>query len=108
MTKISWTGLLAGVALLAASGARAHGGQEHLLGTVVSVDASTIVVKTTKGAETTVTLDAQTKVERAGAKASAADLAPGEKVVVHAHKGDSGLTATLIKAGAAKHHHHAH
>ena len=82
------------------------------MGTVVSADNSTIVVKTSKGAakgaETTVKLDAKTKVERAGAEAKVADLVVGEKVVVHAHKGDDGLTATLIKAGESKHHDHAH
>lgn len=104
MTK-TLRGLLAGVALFA-TGALAHGGEEHIMGAVVSADAKSIVVKTTRGVETTVQIDEKTKVERSGAAAKPADLTAGEKVVVHAHKGEGGLTATLIKAGASKAHQH--
>lgn len=83
------------------------------MGTVVSADAKSIVVKTTKGADTTIQVDDKTKVERSGAEAKVTDLAAGERVVVHARKGESGLTATMIKAGASKAgapkpHDHAH
>ena len=101
-------GRIAGLALLTASSALAHGGQEHVMGTVVSADAKSIVVKTTKGAQTTIQLDDNTKVERDGKEAKVGDLGAGERVVVHAHKGEGGLTATVIKAGAAKAHEHAH
>lgn len=99
-------GRIAGLALLAASATLAHGGQEHVMGTVVSADAKSVVVKTAKGVQTTIQLDDKTKVERDGKEAKAGNLRAGERVVVHAHKGESGLTATVIKAGAAKAHAH--
>lgn len=116
-----WNGALLALSLAFAPLALAHGGEEHVMGTVISADAKSIVVKTTKGAETTVQVDEGTKVERSGAAAKVTDLAAGERVVVHTHKSESGLTATLIKTGAARsgaasaggaskakpHHHHA-
>lgn len=106
-------GLLLTLGLAFAPIALAHGGAEHVMGTVVSADAKSIVVKTTKGTDTTIQIDEKTKVEKSGAQAKVADLAAGERVVVHAHKGDGGLTATLIKAGnpkpgAPRSHPHSH
>ena len=99
-------GWIAALALLAASASLAHGGQEHVMGTVVSADATSIVVKTAKGAQTSIQLDDKTKVERGGKAAKTSDLTAGERVVVHTHKGEGGLTATVIKAGAMKAHAH--
>ena len=76
------------------------------MGTVVSADAKSIVVETAKGAQTTIQLDDKTKVERRGKAAKTGDLTAGERVVVHAHQGEGGLTATVIKAGAVKAHAH--
>lgn len=84
------------------------------MGTVVSADAKSIVVKTAKGEDTTIQIDEKTKVERGGAEAKPADLAKGERVVVNARKSEGGMIATTIKAGAAakadapKSHDHAH
>ncbi len=104
MTTRSWfrNGMLAAGVLAFAPLALAHGGMEHVMGTVVSADAKSIVVKTPKGVETTIQVDEKTKVERSGAEARVTDLAAGERVVVHAHKGEAGLTAMMIKAGATK------
>ena len=103
MTTRNWfrNGWLLAISFAFAPLVLAHGGEEHVMGTVVSADAKSIVVKTTKGAEATVQIDDKTKVERNGAEAKVTDLAAGARVVVHAHKGESGLTATMIKIGAA-------
>src|ERR1700682_5706659 len=85
------------LAMITAPVVFAHGGQEHVMGTVVSADAKSIVVKTTKGAETTIRVDDKTQVERSGKPAKLADISAGQRVVVHARKGQDGLTAVVIK-----------
>ena len=101
-------GRIAGLALLTTTAAFGHGGMEHVMGTVVSADAKSIVVKTPKGDQTTIQLDDKTKVERDGKEIKAVDLTAGERVVVHARKAGGGMTAAMIKAGAAKTHEHEH
>jgi hypothetical protein len=82
--------------LSASATAFAHGGMEHLMGTVKSVSASSITVAT-KDKDVEVLLDEATKYEGA---ASAADLKPGERVVVHAKKAGTGLHAEMVKSHA--------
>ena len=106
-------GLPLTLTLAVAQLAQAHGGEEHVMGTVVSADAKSIVVKSTKGEDTTIQVDGKTKVERSGTEAKVTELAAGERVVVHTRKGEGGLTATMIKAGTSKgsphkNHDHAH
>ena len=83
--------------LSASATAFAHGGMEHLMGTVKSVSASSITVAT-KEKDVEVQLDEATKYEGA---ASAAELKPGERVVVHAKKAGAGLHAEIVKSRAA-------
>jgi hypothetical protein len=84
--------------LSASATAFAHGGMEHLMGTVKSVSASSITVAT-KEKDVEVQLDEATKYE--GTASSAADLKPGERVVVHAKKAGAGLHAETVKTAAA-------
>lgn len=87
----------------------AHGGQEHIMGTVVTIDDKSITVTTKGDKEISVQLDPSTKFEKGGTAATAKDVAAGARVVVHAKKGDSGLTAVLVKVGSAgtpEHHRH--
>ena len=91
--------------------ARAHGGEEHVLGTVKAADAKSITVETKDKKEVVVQLDAATKFEKGGAAATARDLAPGQRVAVHAKRAGGSLTATIVKIGSAAggqpaHHHH--
>ena len=105
--------LLAGLVILTiASSARAHGGVEHVMGTVKAIDESSITVTTKKG-DQKISLDASTKFEKGTAAASAADVKPGARVVVHSKKSGEGLAAQVVKlggaapkkgAGAAPHH----
>ena len=88
------------------------------MGTVSSVSATQVVVKTTKGVERTVQLTADTKIEKDGEPSTTADLRPGQRVVVHTRKQGDALTAVLIKTGASAndkgkshkgaHHHGSH
>ena len=91
--------LIALFAVVAAPAVWAHGGQEHVMGTVSSASATELVVKTTTGAEKTIQLTADTKVEKDGELSTAADLQPGQRVVVHTRKQGDALTAVLIKTG---------
>jgi hypothetical protein len=87
--------LLASFALL-----YAHGGFEHVQGTVVSVDNDVLTVKTTK-ANATVKLNAKTEITRDGHRAQATDLKEGVRVVVDVAEGDKDRVAHSIKIGAA-------
>jgi hypothetical protein len=81
--------------------ALAHGGSEHLMGTVKAVDDQSLTVKT-KSKEVKVKLDLDTKFEKSGAAATAKDLSIGERGVVHTREAKDGQTAALVKFGATK------
>jgi hypothetical protein len=78
----------------------AHGGFEHVQGTVVKVENNVLTVKTTKGSET-VKLNAKTEITRSDKAAAIADLKAGTKVIVDIEEGDKTRTAHSIKVGAA-------
>ena len=86
-------------ALATASGAMAHGGQEHVMGTVKALDDKSIVLTTKGGKEVAIKLDAGTKYDNGTTAAKAADVKVGDRVVVHAKKALDVLTAVLIKVG---------
>jgi hypothetical protein len=80
--------------------ALAHGGFDHVQGTVVKVENSVLTVKTAKGNET-VKLDAKTEITRSSKAAAVTDLKVGTRVVVDIEEGDKTRTAHSIKLGAA-------
>lgn len=89
--------------------ASAHQGQQHIMGTVKAIDDKSITVLTKGDKEVSVQLSPSTKFEKGATATTAKDVAPGARVVVHAKKGDSGLTAVLVKVGPAttsEHHRH--
>ena len=89
--------------------ASAHKGQEHIMGTVKAIDDKSITVVTKGNKDVTVQLGPSTQFEKGATAATAKDVAPGARVVVHAKKGDSGLTAVLVRVGpatATEHHRH--
>ena len=97
--------------LLALSGAaRAHEGEQHILGKVTAVSAKSITVETAGKEPKTVTVPivAQTKFLKSCSEASWKDLKVGERVVIHAQEKDNKLEATLVSFGkpaqAEKHH----
>jgi hypothetical protein len=87
--------LLASFALLSA-----HGGFEHVTGTVTKLENNVLTVKTAKG-DVPVTLDAKTEITRADHPAQAADLKAGVRVVVDVPEGSKTNVAHSIKIGAA-------
>jgi len=78
----------------------AHGGFDHVTGTVQKLENSVLTVKTAKG-DVAVTLDAKTEITRDGHRAQAADLKEGVRVVVDVAEGDKDRVAHSIKIGAA-------
>jgi hypothetical protein len=78
----------------------AHGGREHILGTVVKITGHSLSVKTNDGSITTVDCDGQTQFVKGDAPATMKDIEVGSRVVIHAQKQDNALHATEVKIGA--------
>jgi hypothetical protein len=89
----------------------AHGGFDHVIGTVVKLENNVLTVKTAKG-DATVKLDAKTEITRNDHAAQTADLKPGVRVVVDIPEGSKTKIAHSIKLGtapaAAAHAHDTH
>jgi hypothetical protein len=105
-TKLPW---LAAVLALAVT-AFAHGGFDHVQGTVVKVASNVLTVKTVKG-NVDVKLDDKTELTKNNQKAQIADLTPGARVVVDIPEGSKDQLAHSVKIGAAAKatdHEHAH
>ena len=80
----------------------AHGGFDHVSGTVEKLENNVLTVKTAKG-DVAVTLDAKTEITRNDKPAQAADLKTGVRVVVDVPEGSKTKVAHSIKVGAAAH-----
>ncbi|HEY2843610.1 MAG TPA: hypothetical protein VGJ09_08175 [Bryobacteraceae bacterium] len=91
---------LLGLLLACAAQVFAHGGFDHVTGTVVKLENNVLTVKTAKGTDT-VTLDAKTEITRNDHPAQAADLKAGVRVVVDVPEGSKTKVAHSIKVGAA-------
>ncbi len=106
-TAALWLGL----ALLIASQLIAHGGFDHVIGTVVKVENNVLTVKTAKG-NVDVELNEKTEITRNDQKAVAADLTPGTRVVVDVPEGAKTKIAHSVKVGispaASAHEHGSH
>jgi hypothetical protein len=88
--------------LLLASFAAAHGGMDHVMGTVAEVTNHSISVKGTDGVTKVVEFDGETKFLKGESAAAASDVHVGDRVVIHAHKMDTTLHAAEVKIGTAK------
>jgi hypothetical protein len=93
-------GLMVAVFVFAAASAFAHGGFDHVMGTVVGVANNVLTVKTAKG-NVDVKLDDKTELTRNGLKAQLGDLAPGARVVVDIPEGSKDRVAHSVKIGTA-------
>ena len=86
-------------AFLLTSLAAAHGGMDHVLGTVTAITADTLSVKTTAGPVVQVELDAETHFLKGDTPATAQDIHVGDRVVIHAHKHENSLHAAEVRIG---------
>ncbi len=78
----------------------AHGGFDHVMGTVVKVADHVVTVKTTKG-NVDVKLDDKTELTNNGKPATAADLKAGVRVVIDIPEGSKDKVAHSVKIGVA-------
>jgi len=79
----------------------AHGGLEHVRGTIAKVSDQSITVTTTAGKTVEVLLDPMTTYARADKPIQKTDLKVGDRVVIHAAEKGSTLTAHTVEVGAA-------
>lgn len=93
--------LLALAPMLLSPIALAHGGLEHVRGTVAKVSDHSVTVTTTAGKTVEVLLDPQTTYTRADKPIQKSDLKVGDRVVIHAAEKDEILTAHTVEVGVA-------
>jgi len=94
--------ILAACILLGAAVTLAHGGEEHVMGTVAKINSDSITVKTTASKMVTVVVAPETKFTRAKTTSKFADMSAGDRVVIHAKKMiDGSLTADTVEFAAA-------
>jgi hypothetical protein len=80
----------------------AHGDKKHVVGTVEKVSAESITVKTADGKSVEVKLASATVyLNNAGKPAKLADVAVGQRVVIHATPKATELIADEVKFAAA-------
>lgn len=79
----------------------AHGGFDHVRGTVVGVNDNVLTVKTSTG-DVAVKVDSRTQFTKNDRKAQLSDLAPGARVIVEVPQGkDKDKVAHSVKIGVA-------
>src|SRR5215475_7774225 len=101
MTKLRFFSLLA-ILALSITTAFAHGDKKHVVGTLEKVSSDSVTVKTSDGKSVEVKLVSSTMyVTRDGKAAKVSDLAPGERVVIHATPTGDTLSADEIKFSPA-------
>ena len=88
------------VALLTAI-ATAHGGEEHVMGTVTKVSDTAVTVKTTAGKAVEVGFDAKTTYQRAKQPIQKSDIKVGDRIVIHATEVKEKLVAHTVEIGTA-------
>ena len=79
----------------------AHGGLEHVRGTVTKVSDQSVTVTTTAGKTVEVLLVAATTYARADKPMQKSDLKVGDRVVIHAEEKGTTLTAHTVEAGVS-------
>ena len=84
------------------STAFAHGTGQHVLGTVVAIDAKHLEIKTQKGTTVDVQINKQTRFKEKDHPKSTSLPEVGDRVVIEAIKEDKTLTATEVHFSSMK------
>ena len=79
----------------------AHGGEEHVTGTVTKISDTSVTVKTTAGKTVEVGFDAKTTYAQGKATIQKTDIKVGDKIVIHAEEVNEKLVAHTVEIGAA-------
>jgi hypothetical protein len=85
----------------------AHGGFDHVNGTVVKVERNIVTVKTAKG-EVVVKLGEKTEITKNDLKAEISELKPGARVVIDIPEGNKEMLAHSVKVGVSSATPHTH
>jgi len=94
--------ILTAMCMTLTSTAFAHGTGQHVLGTVVAIDAKHLEVKTQKGTTVDVQINKQTRFKEKDHPKSTNLPTVGDRVVVEAIKDDKTLTATEVHFSSFK------
>ena len=94
---------LAAVLFVLAAPVFAHGGFDHVMGTVVTVADNVLTVKTAKG-NVAVKLNDKTELTKNDQKAQVSDLTAGARVVVDIPEGSKDKIAHSVKIGVVADH----
>jgi hypothetical protein len=81
--------------------ATAHGGEEHVTGTVAKVSETSVTVKTTAGKTVEVAFDAKTTYTRAKQPIQKSEIKMGDRIVIHAMEVNKKLVAHTVELGTA-------
>jgi len=82
--------------------ATAHGGEEHVIGTVTKISETSVTVKTAAGKTIEVGFDAKTTTyQRAKQPIQKTDIKVGDRVVIHAMEMNERLVAHTVEIGKA-------
>src|SRR5260370_42570765 len=81
--------------------AKAHGGEEHLTGTVTKISDTSVTVKTTAGKTVEVGFDAKTTYARAKPPIQNTEITVGDRIVIHAMEMNKKLVAHTVEIGTA-------
>ncbi|HJT71313.1 MAG TPA: DUF5666 domain-containing protein [Terriglobales bacterium] len=80
----------------------AHGGEEHVTGTVTKISDTSVTVKTTQGKTVEVGFDSKmTTYERAKQPIQKTDIKVGDRIVIHAMEVNEKLVAHSVEIGPA-------
>ena len=92
------------------STAFAHGGAQHVMGTVTKVSAQSVTVETTDKKVVEVGLNSKTTYTRNEKKVEPSDMKVGDRVMIEAKEVNEKLVADSVKLGAtaSKSEHAAH
>ena len=81
--------------------ATAHGGEEHVTGTVIKASDTSVTIKTTAGKTVEVGFDAKTTYARAKQPIQKTDIKVGDRIVIHAMEMNEKLVAHTVEIGTA-------
>ena len=80
----------------------AHGGEEHVTGTVTQISDTSVTVKTTTGKDVSVAFDGKTTYTRADQPIQKTEIKVGDRIVIHAVELNQKLVAHTVQIGASK------
>jgi len=78
-----------------------HGNEQHVIGTVASIEGNSVTVSTVGGGTTTVNIVATTKFVKGETAATLKDVKVGDGVVIHAKPTGKALEASEVKIRVA-------